>query len=169
MDTFRKVRGATLLTLGLLVLSSGAAAQDIKQGDSEVVGYAGGIWSGSAFVVGGGYGYGIRPHLQLLGEFGFVTRSGVHGFEFHGDVAYTFPLKPYPKFTPYALAGFGLGHQSCNFLGINCGATTAGFDFGGGARWQVGKNWGIRPEVKFLAGNHFGTRLSGGVYYEFGK
>jgi hypothetical protein len=171
MDTFRKVCGATLLALVLVTFSSTASAQEFKEGDREVIGYVGGLLrSGSLFVVGGGYGYALRPRLQILGEFGFAGRSNVHGFDLHGDVAYLFPLQPYPKFTPYIIGGVGIVHEAVDCGGFpGCSATTGGVDFGGGARWQVGKNWGIRPEVKFLAGNHFFTRLTGGIYYEFGK
>jgi hypothetical protein len=172
MDTFKKVCGAALLALVLLAFSSSAAsAQEFKQGDREVSGYVGGIFrSGSLFVVGGGYGYALRPRWQILGEFGFAGRSNVHGFDLHGDVAYLFPLKAYPKFTPYAIGGFGVVHTAVNCFGLaDCSGTAAGVDFGGGARVQVGKNWGLKPEVKFLAGNHFGTRITGNVYYQFGK
>ncbi len=139
MDTFRKVCGAALLALVLMTFSSTASAQELKQGTGEAIGYVGGyLQSGSLFVIGGGYGYALRPRWELLGEFGFAGRSNVHGFDLHGDVAYLFPLKPYPKFTPYAIGGVGVVHTAVDCFGLgSCSGTTAGVDFGGGARWQI--------------------------------
>jgi len=167
MDTFRIVRAATLPTLVLLTLCSAAAAQELTEGSREVVGYVGGIErDGGAFTLGGGYGYALRPRWLVIGELGFVNGDGLHGVEFGANAHYLFPLSNYPKVTPYGLVGLGIAHVGCD--GCN-GVTAGGINFGGGARWQVGKNWGIRPEIKFLAGNHFYTRFTAGVYYQFGK
>jgi hypothetical protein len=181
MDPYKKIRTATLLTVALLALSSVATAQEFKEGATEAVAYLGGIDGGGGhFTIGGGYSYAPHTRWQIIGELGYVAGGGngiigisVNGVEFGGNVHYLFPLTAYPKFTPYALGGIGIIHYSvsCGVLG-DCGsfgATTGGVNFGGGARWQVGNNWGVRPEIKFLAGNHFATRFSAGVYYQFGK
>jgi hypothetical protein len=180
MDTFRKIRKATLPTLILLGCSSLAAAQELKQGSSEAFGYIGGIaYGGGAFTMGGGYSYAIRPLWLLNADLGFVTGGdnglGALGFTSHGvgfgaDVNYLFPLTAYPKFTPFVLGGFGIVHYSISCNGcLAVGGTAGGIAFGGGGRWQLGSNWGLRPEIRFLAGNGFATEFTGGVYYQFGK
>ena len=167
MFKFGKVYGATLLTLVLLTLCSRAAAQELNEGSREAVGYIGGLErNGGAFTLGAGYGYALRRRWLVIGELGFVSGGGAHGVEFGANAHYLFPLRDYPKVTPYGLVGLGILHFGCDGCGS---ATTGGINFGGGARWQTGTNWGIRPEIKFLAGNHFYTRFSAGVYYEFGK
>jgi hypothetical protein len=166
MDRFKKFCQLALPALALMTFCNIASAQEFTQGDKEAVFYGGGIFSGNLGTFGGGFGYAVRPQIEVLGELGFVFHShGVRGFELHGDVAYLFPLKPYPKFTPYVIGGIGIFHTGVD--GIS--GTTGGVDLGGGARMGIGKNWGIRPEVKFTAGNHFDTRISGGIYYDFGK
>ncbi|MEI9813972.1 MAG: hypothetical protein WDO18_15600 [Acidobacteriota bacterium] len=55
---------------------------------------------------------------------------------------FLFPLRAYPRFTPYILGGLGILRGGSN--------TDAGLNLGGGARWSVGKDWGLRPEIKFL-------------------
>jgi outer membrane protein with beta-barrel domain len=186
MATFGKARGAAILTSALLAFCSGAAAQELKQGSSEVVGYVGlNSSSGSGFEVGGGYGYALRSNLLAIGEVGYLAGGGgyasnlpgtgfsSHGFEFNGNVHYLFILKNLPKFTPYALGGIGIDHYSfsynSNVFGYSASITTAGVNIGGGARWQLGDNWGLRPEWKILVGNHIAESLTGGIYYQFGK
>jgi hypothetical protein len=160
MIRFSKTQTAMLLTCSLLALSTVATAQELARGEREVVGYVGGIADGGgAGTFGGGYGYAYRPRWLFIGELGFVGGDG-GGFELGGNAHYLFPLRSNPTFTPYALVGIGVIHS---------GGTEGGVNFGGGARWKAGKNWGIRPEIKFLAGNHFATRFTAGIYYQFGK
>jgi hypothetical protein len=181
--TSGKVRAATLLTL-VLAYCGGAAAQGLNQGSSEAIGYVGfNSASGSGVDVGGGYAYALRPNLLAVGEIGYLGGGGgfgfdgagfsSHGIEFNANVHYLFILKNLPKFTPYALGGFGLDHYSFSFhdsgLGYSSGLTIAGVNIGAGARWQLGDKWGIRPEWKMLIGNHFAESFTAGVYYDFGK
>jgi hypothetical protein len=48
-------------------------------------------------------------------------------------------------------------------------ATSFGANIGGGARWQTGTNWGVRPEIKVFVGDGSYGRFTVGLYYKFGR
>ena len=161
---FKKLLAPALVALTLIAATGIATAEDFSKGQTEAVGYVGGMTDNFGGTVGAGLGYAVSSRAQVIGELGWISASGLHGFEFGGNVHYLFPLRNSPKFTPYALVGIGIVH-----VGSNSGVTRGGLNLGAGARWQTGKNWGIRPEIKFFLSNHTYARFSGGIYYQFGK
>ena len=76
-------------------------------------------------------------------------------------------------FTPYLLAGLGIlrASASTTVFGVNTSVsdTEAGLNIGGGARWQGGANWGVRPEVKVFVAENSSVRFSVRLYYQFGS
>jgi hypothetical protein len=162
-NMFKKLLGAALVAMTLTAASGIAAAETLDKGSTEVLGYVGGMTDNLGGTFGGGIGYAVERRLQVAGELGWVSASGLHGFEFNLNGHYLFPLKNNSKVTPYALAGLGIIHVG------NGGSTRGGLNLGGGARLQAGKNWGIQPEFKFFVSNHTYARFSGGIYYTFGK
>src|SRR5690606_13585219 len=92
--------------------------------------------------------------------------------EIGGNLHYLFPLGN-PKITPYALGGLQLFRASytATVLGqrFSESGSSFGLNLGGGLRWQAGRNWGVRPEIRFTIGDGTYTRGSVGVYYQFGK
>jgi hypothetical protein len=150
----------SLKTLGLaLILASCAHAERFDSGAVEGVVFAGSSAGGGT--IGGGIAKALNSRWQVIGEAAYVhSNAGEFGVNGH----YLFPLSN-PKFTPYALVGLGVVHAG----GVRNSDTSFGANLGGGLRWQTGRNWGLRPEVKLLAGDGVHGRFIVGLYYNFGK
>jgi hypothetical protein len=75
---------------------------------------------------------------------------------------------------PFALVTFGGDRNSTNFAGDYNGYY---YSVGGGASYYVGKNWGVRPEFRYVRAE-FGVggvnesanaiAMTGGVFYQWG-
>ncbi|MGH9242342.1 MAG: outer membrane protein [Vicinamibacterales bacterium] len=163
----------------VLACSSGAAyAQEVSKGDVEVMGFAGGVTDGGGATFGGGVHYAFSPRLLLAVEAGYLTGSddfsgfGVdvdsHGFSFDVNLHYLFPQRNTPKFTPYVLGGIGYlrASASATVAGTTFdeSASDTGLNIGGGARWQVGSRWGLKPEIKVLIADNSSVRFAVGIY-----
>ena len=165
---FKKLLGSALVALTLTAVGSIATAETLDKGSTEAMGYVGGLTDNLGGTFGGGIGYAVDRRLQVAGELGWISASGLHGFEFGLNGKYMFPLKNKAKVTPYVLAGLGILHVGHSGFSSG-GSTRGGLNLGGGARLRAGKNWGIQPEFKFFVSNHTYARFSGGIYYTFGK
>jgi len=179
MKKLRSTFGVAVFALAATASIGLASAQDAA---SEVGVYAGAISGGGSATIGGNFGKAINSRMLAVGEFGYATfgsynygyASGIdyssRGLEFGGNLHYLFPMK---SITPYVLGGVGVLRYSSSVsipgFKVAAAATTAGVNIGGGIRWQAGKNWGVRPELKYLIGNNSYSRFSVGVYYQFGK
>ena len=155
-----------------------AYAQEVNEGDVEVMGFVGGVTDGGGATFGGGVHYAFSPRLLLAVEVGYLTGSedfsgfGVdadsYGFSFDGNVHYLFPSTNTPRFTPYVLAGVGyLRAKATAIVGgtmFDLTASDTGLNIGGGARWQVGARWGLKPEIKILIAENSNVRFAVGVY-----
>jgi hypothetical protein len=145
-------------------LSSIAVAEEVEKGQTEVLGFIGGITDDGGATLGGGIQYGIQPRWLFSGELGWASAGrATNAFTVDANVHYLFPLKQNPKLTPYLLGGIGI------YSLTNNGGTHAGLNLGGGARWAVGRDWGLRPEIKFLVRDNTSARFSIGIYKSFGK
>jgi opacity protein-like surface antigen len=80
------------------------------------------------------------------------------------------------RWAPYAIVGGGflfntyekqVTHASgaTVFEGKSHGAF--GFETGGGARYYVTQDWGVRAEFRYTISNHNFARVLGGVFYQF--
>jgi opacity protein-like surface antigen len=190
MIKFRNL--AVFLALGMFAFSGVLSAEELDKGASEALGYVGGLSGGGGTTFGAGYARVVNSRLLVIGEVGYMTLGGGYGayqnilggssvdasgIEFGANAHYLFPLKSNSKFTPYALGGLGVIHTSVSVnvnvsgqsFGGTGGNTNVGLNIGGGARWQAGKNWGVRPELKFFLSSNTLTRGSIGLYYQFGK
>ena len=163
----------------LLAFSCGTAyAQEVSKGDVEVMGFVGGVTDGGGATFGGGVHYAFSPRVLLAVEAGYLTGSedfsgfGVdvdsHGFSFDVNLHYLFPQMNTPKFTPYVLGGIGYlrASASATVAGstIDASASDTGLNIGGGARWQVGSRWGLKPEIKVLIADNSSVRFAVGIY-----
>lgn len=167
-------RWARLAAIALAVTAPAVQAQELDEGTPEVVGFAGVITDGGDGIFGAGFGSAVRPRWLVIGELAWIPieNSAADGVEFNLNAHYLFPLRDYPRFTPYLLGGLGFMHVSSGGggrLGRGGGDTDVGLNLGGGARWQAGRNWGLRPEIKFFISDGSYTRLSVGIYYQFGR
>ena len=159
---FKKLLAPALVAFTLIAASGVASAEELSKGSTEALIYGGGLTDDLGGTFGAGLGYAVTSKVQAVGELGFISASGLHGFEFGLNGHFLLSTKN-AKLTPYGLAGLGIIHVA------NGGSTRGGLNLGGGARWQAGTNWGIVPEFKFFVSNHTYARFTGGLYYTFGK
>lgn len=175
---FSKSKFRMSLTLfGAMVLASTCTFAETERAPGEVSGYVGidaiGQQGGSHPVVGGTVGFGNRVHV--FGDFNYVPLSSERGsgtprvVDFGGGMHFTFPTRN-AKVAPYFLVGGGAGQ----FSAFGDSETHVYFAFGGGLRYYVGENWGVRPEFRYqryqAVEGGLNTAIIGiGVFYRFGK
>lgn len=192
MNNIFQIRSAFLITLfGLFIVSTAGYSQDMERGQIEATGQVGfvtGIGTHGAF--GGSAGAALNEHVLAFGEFLFIPLGsstvrvlGVNqnvsarGYNFDGGIQYQF--RKHGSMVPYAGVGMGLLHSSASisnsfsFQGFNFSTGGSSNDFyvnlGGGARYYVSEQWGVRPEFTIFAGPNTFVRIGAGVFYEFGK
>jgi opacity protein-like surface antigen len=155
-------------------------AEEMQKGRMELLGYVSGGEGGVS--LGGGVQYGLAPRFLVATEVGFLTAGNdanlvnvnhtSNGVEVNANLHYLFPMDSNEKLTPYVLGGVGVWHVGTKTTptlgtGLSSSTTVAGVNFGGGLRYAVRPNWGIRPEVRFLVGNGHAARVGVSVYYQF--
>lgn len=166
--------GGRILVAGTLVLAAlgvttTAQAQAVNQGQTEILGYGGFVTDSGGLTLGGGAQYAVRPRIIASIEAGYLTIEGdnTSGQSIDGNIHYLFPQASNSRFTPYLLGGVGFQRVSVSVLGISASDSTVGLNVGGGARWQGGDKWGVRPELKFLIADGTNARFTVGVYRMF--
>lgn len=163
---------------------------------------------GGALTMDGGVGthptYGgsaavlLGDNVHVFGEFsmsnllseqvssGSMTATGTAKLaNYGGGVDYSFGSSS-SRFRPYVLAGIGVGHFYATGSGggtsVSLGLTNQFYTaFGGGLRMYLGKQWGLKPEVRYqryfssessLIGGAVGgsnvVQYTVGVFYQFG-
>ncbi len=148
-------------TLGLaLALASCGYAERLDPESVEGVVFAGA--SAGHGTIGGGLAKALNTRWLLIGEAAYLHSNSA---EFGVNGHFLFPLREYPKVTPYGLVGVGVLHSG----GGRDSDTSFGANLGAGLRWQTGRHWGIRPELKMLVGDGVHGRFIVGLYYNFGK
>jgi opacity protein-like surface antigen len=180
-----------IATVGLFVMAGACYGQDMQQGQIEATGQLGFVSGiGTHVAVGGSVGGALNERVLLYGEFLYiplgsstvnvlgVNRSvSARAFNFDGGLQYQF--RKYGSMVPYAGVGLGLLHSSASipnsfsFQGLNFSTGGSSNDFyanlGGGVRYYVTEQWGVRPEFTIFAGPNTFVRIGAGVFYEFGK
>jgi opacity protein-like surface antigen len=178
---------AGLALLLVLVGARTVTAQQLDPGQTEGVGFVGGVTDGGGLTFGGGIHYVYDSRWLFVGELGYLAG----GNDFEGVVQgvgigvesnaisvdlnahYLFPQSTKQALTPYLLVGLGFlrASASTTVAGVNTSVsdTEAGLNVGAGARWQGGVNWGVRPELKVFVAENSSVRFSVGLYYQFGR
>jgi hypothetical protein len=194
VKTFVKnaVAGLCVAALFLLVMSTPARAQVLAHsGDiAGNVGYLHVNWD-STFLSSDNHavyridgGYNVTPHVTVLGEWAYGPLGSVSGSgdgtvktQIFGGGA-RFNLTPDKKLVPYGVVTFGGDRNTWSISGVGS-ATYSGYYYGvgGGASYYVGKNWGVRPEFRYVRAE-FGVggvnesanafAMTGGVFYQWG-
>jgi hypothetical protein len=175
----------------LFLMTSFAYAQEIEKGQLEAtgqIGFVSGI--GTHAAVGASVAGGLSDRFLVSGEFlyiplgsstvtilGNTTSVSARAYNVDGGVQFLF--QKYGSIVPYAGAGLGLLHSSASvsstfsFQGFNfsTGGSSNDFyaNFGGGVRYFVTPQWGIRPELTIFAGSNTFVRIGAGVFYQFSK
>jgi outer membrane protein with beta-barrel domain len=192
MNNICRIRRIALIaTVGLFVMAGVGYGQDMQKGQIEAtgqIGFVSGIGTHGAF--GGSVGGAVNEHVLVYGEFLYiplgsstvsvlgVNRSvSARAFNFDGGLQYQF--RKYGSMVPYAGVGLGLLHSTADisnnftFQGLNFSTGGSSNDFyvnlGGGVRYYVNEQWGVRPEFTIFAGPNTFVRIGAGVFYHFGK
>jgi hypothetical protein len=118
---------------------------------------------------GGNVGFGISSKATIVGEFSHTSFGGGDDLiDFNGGLKYT--LLRRGNIEPYAIVAIGGGRR-----GVGSGrGSSFGLHAGGGARFYVGKHWGIQPEIRWTRYFHdfYDTniiRFSGGLFFQWGR
>jgi opacity protein-like surface antigen len=173
--------------LGALALNP-AAAQTPEPGTVEVSGFVGGISGiGTHPVIGTSAAFTLNRYVKPFAEFsyaplgndayspvaGTVATQSSNLYHFNAGFQLSHPTTG--RIVPYATFGLGfvrstseqLLPQPVGFSRLDIEDTDLAFNIGGGVRFYVTENWGIRPEVQAVAtGNSYG-RYAVGLFYQF--
>jgi hypothetical protein len=177
------VAGLCITALFLLVVSAPARAQVLAH-SGEVSGYGGyshvnlegaAIGNNHPFF-GGSYGYNVTPAITVLGEYTYMPLGSEGGVSaktqfFDGGVRFNF--LPATRFVPYAVVAFGGDHYSIGGGGSSASFNGYYFGGGGGVSCYLGKNWGVRPEFRYVRQDYSGSGFnsfqeSGAFFYQWG-
>lgn len=168
----------TLLLTALVALPGEMVVQagELRKGTSEVTGFAG-IADGQG-TFGGAFGRAVTNRVFVYGDAGYIAGESAsvagfsassHAMNFHGGLQYSFRTES--RLVPYAAAGIGITRVSASVSGIGLPVkgsnSSVMFAFGGGARYYIGRNWGIRPELMVFAGDGSYIRAGAGVFFQF--
>jgi hypothetical protein len=187
VKTFVKyaVAGLCFAALFLLVVSAPSRAQVLAH-SGDVAGYAGYVYvsdpnqqisfSDNHVLYGANGGYNVTPYVTVLGEWGYVPLASFSDVSvktqlFGGGAR--FNLTPGKKIVPYGVFNVGGDRLALSESGFSGSANGYYFGFGGGASCYVGKNWGVRPEFRYvrLEYNSLGFNsfaMTGGIFYQWG-
>jgi len=186
MQTYKSA-GSLLAAAGLLLMPATLVAQS---GDTDVgeasafAGWTSGI--GSHPAAGGSMGTVLSRYSMVLFEASYVPLGSYtmrrppdearvqdsHVYDLNVSLHIRIPVRE--RWAPYAIVGGGLlWNRYTSSVGDAQGIAMVshnshsgfGFHTGAGFRYYVGKNWGVRPEVRVTLSNPTYTRLSVGFFY----
>ncbi len=188
----RESQRAVLLRALLMAICAyspiSVAAQPSETEGGEVSAFAGGIFGlGSHPTFGGSAGGVISKYALALFEGSYTplgqytiqpwpARSTVarsHLTDFNVSLHIRVPIKG-SRWSPYGIAGVGLlwdglRQETIDPHGVAVSYAwnqfNAGFHTGGGVRYYIGENWGIRPEFKVIVSKQTYTRASIGIFW----
>jgi hypothetical protein len=179
--------GALLVAIWLFSPIAGFAQLDETEG-GEISAFSGGVLGiGSHPTFGGSAGGVISKYALALFEGSYTplgnytiqpwpARSTVgrsHLTDFNVSFHIRVPIKQ-SRWSPYGILGVGLlwdalRQDTVDPRGIavsyHWNQFNAGFHTGGGVRYYIGENWGIRPELKVIVSKQTYTRASIGIFY----
>jgi opacity protein-like surface antigen len=183
MITWKTLTQMATVAVAVVGLSAPVFAQQQTGTTALALGYVGGVSDGGGTTFGGGMHFPLGSRLVLAAEAGYLTGgqdfSGfgldvdVHAIAVDANLHYQFPIAENQRFIPYALGGVGYlrASSSVSAGGFEAGSSssTTGVNIGGGALWNVGAKWAVRPELKILLADGSNTRFSAALCYRFGN
>lgn len=181
----------SIARIGFLIcwytLASAALLAQSGEGDvGEVAAFAGGSFGiGSHPVVGASAGTAFSRYGMVLIETSFVplgsqtvrvvpgapAAESSHLYHFSLSTHIRVPVRE--RWAPYGILGVGAiwntyRRSVVNSQGVAVVSHYGDFDFafhtGGGVRYYIGENWGIRPEVKLIVSRQTYTQFSVGFF-----
>ena len=187
------VAGLLFSALFLLVLSVPVRSQVLAHSveAAGTIGYdytsmtsnpAGLLYPTSTHFFGGSGGYNVTPYITALGEYkydplNYAMSVATYHTQLAGGAA-RFNFTPSKKIVPYAIVGAGYDRLIASFSGEGTVFADGYYvNFGGGVSYYLGKNWGVRPEVRYerqhtsidvqtISANV--ADVSGSFFYQFG-
>ena len=181
----RSIALCTILALSTSPLLAQSADTDV----GEISLYAGapfGALNGGALIGGSFAGafskfglglidanYASIGHRSLRSHVGSII-SNSHLYDFNFSLHLRVPLRP--NFAPYALVGTAYLYNPFEIRQVESGNTSNadekdsefGFEVGGGFRYYVWKNVGIRTEYRYTFSSQNFNRILRGFLYQFG-
>jgi hypothetical protein len=176
-----------LMAMALCAIGPGmlrGQSGDNDTGEASVFG-GGSFGLGTHPVVGGDSGFAFSRYAMFLFGGSFTPmgndilwqrpdiKSPQDGnlYDFNTSIHIRVPVRD--KWAPYAILGGGLLFNSYNAAIGPQGALIRvedfkfGFHTGGGVRYYVRENWGIRPEFRVIVSSRTYTRFTVGVFFTF--
>ena len=174
--------------IGLIVGATRVAAQSADTGVGEISFYGGapfGPINGGALVGGSfagafsKFGIGLVDASyasignKTLRSHGDSTITDSHLYDFNFSVHLRVPAKP--NFAPYALVGTAFLYNpfqlrtadSNSAMSIDAKDSAFGFETGGGFRYYVRKDLGMRAEYRYTFSSQNFSRILAGFFYQF--
>jgi len=174
--------------LAMVAASAALDAQSNKTGDGELSAYTGAAFGlGTHAAVGGRTGTAFSRYAIGLIDISYMPLgretmiSGPRAAIYRASGLYDFALSFHiqipvrKRWAPYGILAPGLLYNVYQTAVLTPAAaafvdrskTNFEFSTGGGVRYYVKDNWGVRPEVRvFISARNF-TRISVGVFYDF--
>jgi hypothetical protein len=164
-------------------------AQSGEASEGELASYAGAVFGiGSHPTVGATTGTAFSRYAMALIDISYMPlnsetllsgglattyrASGLYDFDLCTNIR--IPMRQ--RWAPYGILGIGLlynvyqasviGPAGVSFASRS--KTNFEFSTGGGLRYYVRDNWGIRPEVRVFVSSRNFTRIAVGVFYDVG-
>ncbi len=162
-------------------------AQSGESDVGEVAAFGGGIAGiGTHPAVGGSTGLAFSRYSIALIETSFspLGKNSMHTmpagtlvdasrlYDFNLSVHIRVPVRD--RYAPYAILGGGLLWNTFDRSTVGPQGSVAvtsysnvdfGFETGGGLRYYIRDNWGVRPELKVIVSKQTYTRFSVGIFY----
>ena len=176
------IRNWSPLIAVLLCSGNGAAAEPEEAGEfSTYTGVLMGL--GARAAVGATTGYYIHnPFAIMLVDVAYspigeqtlrpVDPPGVTGARLYDiGLAFHVPIPLRKRWSPYGIIGGSVLCSTYESVATGKDRQSAyfGFQTGGGVRYFVGEDWGIRSELKVIISHRTFTRLSFGIFYQFDR
>jgi len=178
------------LVFGIALAPLGAKSDETAgTGAGELSAYAGPVFGiGSHPAVGGSVGEAFSRYGSVLVDVSYMplsnetllstplTTSYRHSGLYDFDLCANLRVPVRKRWEAYGILGIGLlynVYQSA-FIGptgtafANHSKTNFDFSTGGGVRYYIRENWGIRPEVRVFISNRNFVRVAVGVFYDVG-
>src|SRR5689334_7902153 len=180
-------RAAGVLIAAVLGFVTVARAQSGESGVGEVAGLGGVTFAGGAKPsVSGSAGTAFSRYALAVFDTSFIplgnrtiqpwpeSSSVEHSYLFDFGVDFHIRIPVKPRWAPYGIAGAGLlwdtlhqrtVDQAGIYRSIHYNQFNAALHTGGGIRFYVGEEWGIRSEIKVIVSKQVYTQVLMGVFY----
>jgi hypothetical protein len=176
-----------IIVIALAFAASPLPAQERGDGGGEFSAFSGVVAGGLGTrpVLGGSAGLGVSRYVMVLGETSVIPLNnrtlipsgaaqvkGSDLFDFNIALQVRIPIR---KWEPYGLMGtavlmnpYTAGFQSPSGAVTWVGERHSkfGLELGGGCRYYVKDNWGIRAEYRYTSSAQDFNRVLGGVFYQ---